>query len=124
MESAVYNIVGIKCFLSQEQIDDIVNYVSGSLSQDLDCLSDIDIMMYDNSIRVCVDFEKGLFGDLVITSAEILDADWDVLSADSFAFSQRLEDVISDYNRQYKEAYNQAIEIHRDQLEYLSYTHC
>lgn len=123
MGVAISNKVEIKCFLTQEQIENVVGYVSKSLPNNLENLSDIDELMYDNAIRVCVDFEIGIFGDLEIKAAEILNSDWDVLKSDSFALSQRLEAIVNDYNRQYKESYNQAIEIRRDQLNYPPYSH-
>lgn len=112
--------VQIMCVLTQKQIEDVVNYVSKSLPNNLkDDLSDIDELMYNDSIRVCVDFGIGIFGDLEIEAAEILNSDWDVLENDSFAFSQRLKTVIEDYNLQHKGAYNQAIEIQSDQRSYI-----
>lgn len=47
MGVTVSNKVEIKCFLAQNQIEEIVNYVSNSLPNNLEDLSDIDELMYD-----------------------------------------------------------------------------
>lgn len=79
---------------------------------------DIDELMYNDTIRVCVDFNIDPLGALTIEAAEILNSNWDVLESDSFAFRQRLDKVISDYNENAFQSYAQASQIRE---EYLSH---
>lgn len=99
--------VRIMCQLSEAQISHLVNRVSSLLSPRVDEVSDIDEVMLMGSVRVCVDFSVDWQKNLVLLSAELLDRDWDVMDADSFAFTQYLQPVIDDYNRRGKEARQQ-----------------
>ncbi len=90
--------VRIMCQLSEAQIAKAVSYVSSVLPTDIDDVSDVDELMFMNSVRVCVDFGQDSLGKLKVLSAEILDRDWDILDTDSFAFAQYLQPIIEDYN--------------------------
>lgn len=95
--------VRIMCQLSEAQIVKAVSYVSSILPTNIDDLSDVDELMFMNSVRVCVDFEQDSLGALRVLSAEILNRDWDVLDTDSFAFAQYLDPIIEDYNKRNSE---------------------
>lgn len=99
--------VRIMCQLSEAQITHLVDRVSSLLSPRIDEVGNIDELMLMNSIRVCVDFDVDSLGNLLVLSAEVLNRDWDLLDADSFAFGQYLASVIDDYNRRGKEARRQ-----------------
>lgn len=113
--------VDILCHLSQKQIEHAVQHVAKQLPNDLYDLCDIDELMYNDTVRVCVDFNIDALGSLIIEAAEILDIDWNLLESDSFAFRQRLDEIIDDYNKQNQQSFKRAIEIHKDQLEYMHY---
>lgn len=113
--------VRIKCQLSEAQISHLVNRVSRLLPPRIDEVSDIDELMLMDSVRVCVDFDIDSFGDLKVLSAEVLNRDWDILDADSFAFSQYLSPVIDDYNRREKDARRQNRQIGRQRRTFQPY---
>lgn len=106
--------VRIMCQLSEAQISKAVGYVSSVLPTNIADLSDVDELMFMDSIRVCVDFDVDALGNLKVLSAEILDRDWDVLDTDSFAFGQYLKPIISDYNARSKESKKQNRQILTD----------
>lgn len=100
--------VRIMCQLSEAQIAKAVSYVSSILPTDIGDVSDVDELMFMNSVRVCVDFEQDSRGRLKVLSAEILNRDWDVLDTDSFAFAQYLQPIIEYYNERNTEMEKQS----------------
>lgn len=106
--------VRIMCQLSEAQISKAVDYVSSTLPTNVIDLVDIDELMFLDSVRVCVDFDVDARGDVKVLSAEILDRDWEVLDADSFAFAHYLMPILDDYNARSSETKRQAGQILTD----------
>ena len=121
--AAKINSLETICTLTGRQMDEIVKYVSDSLPGSLTDVSDIDTLMFGNSIRLCVDFRKGLLGELELKAAEILDSDWEVWECDTFVFNQRLHQLVDEYNRQHHESYHQAVDILKDRHNYAHHLH-
>lgn len=99
----------ILCYSSEIQMNSFVDHVADYLSlTDHASITNIDEVM--DEVRLCVEFE--VFMDRVIVkSAEILDADWDVLYEDTCVFNSRLRPVIEAYNRSHAQQLRQAMNI-------------
>jgi hypothetical protein len=80
----------------------------------------IDVPDYDDvigDIRVCVSFDA--YMDTVnVKASEILDKDWDLLYEDTAVLTSRLKPVLAEYNRDGKEAREQARNIDDDRYTY------
>lgn len=111
MEAKKLYPVQVNCVIPQSYIEGAVKYVSSCLPSQLCDLNDIDEPMFDDRIRVCVDFEIASFDSIEIKAAELLNEDYDVLHLESAIFRSLLESVISDYNARHKEAVKQGYEI-------------
>ena len=103
--------VQVFCEIPQSYIEEAVKNVSATLSSQIEELNDFDEPMFNGKIRVCVEFEIEGFDTLAIKVAEILNSDWDLLPLESAIFKSKLEGVVSDFNRNYKEAIKQGCEI-------------
>ena len=97
--------VQVFCEIPQSYIEEAVKNVSATLSSQIEELNDFDEPMFNGKIRVCVEFEIEGFDTLAINS------DWDLLPLESAIFKSKLEGVVSDFNRNYKEAIKQGCEI-------------
>lgn len=96
--------VRIMCQLSEAQIVKAVEYVSSILPSNIADVSNVDEIVFMNSVRICVDFDIDLEGNLKVLVAEILDMDWEILDTDSFVFEQYLKPILSDYNKRSNES--------------------
>lgn len=103
--------VNVKCEISQEQIEAAVNYVSSCLPQDLEDLNDIDEPMFDNTLRVIVDFKVGVFKVLEVKEALLQNKDGETMPLESAIFTSLLIPVMKSYNLDRKFFKNQAREI-------------
>ena len=103
----------INCYCNESQMTSIVNAVSSHLyNSDSSNISDFDDTI--GGVRVCIEFDS--YPDTVfVKTAEIFNADWDVLYEDTAVLTSRLKDIVSDYNRNSNEAYSQALEIRKDE---------
>lgn len=103
----------ILCYCDEMQMERLVDRIADHLSAS----SHTDIENIDETIgnlRLCVDFE--VFMDkLGITSAEVLDSEWDVLYEDTCVLNSRLRPIIDEYNRSRKYLYRQARDIRSEQ---------
>lgn len=90
--------VNVRCEIPQEQIEAAVNYVSSCLPQDLEYLNDIDEPMFDNTLRVMVDFKVGAFKVLEIKEALLQNEDGDIMPLESAIFTSLLIPVMKSYN--------------------------
>jgi hypothetical protein len=102
----------IDCYCNEHQMQEIVNYTHNYLNYtDHLNISDID-REFDN-IRVCISFE--VFMDtLRLKSAEVLDADWDLLYEDTAVLNSRLHSIIRDHNHNHTELTAQARQIRKE----------
>lgn len=116
MEAVRLQPVQIMCVLTTTQIEQMVSQVSSYLPAQLDDLNDIDELVFNDSFRMCVDFDIDALGNVKVLCAEVLNRDWDVLESDSFAFSQYLEPVIQDYNKSSKELTKQEEDIRNERI--------
>lgn len=106
----------IDCYCNEKQMSNIIKTVTTHLyDSDRSEVTDIDDMIDD--VRFCVEFET--YMDTVrLKSSEVLDEDWGVLYEDTAVLTSRLRNVLSDFNRNDKDARRQAREIRRDQYAY------
>lgn len=102
----------IDCYCNEQQMSDILSYADRYLTNtDHISLEDIDREFDD--IRVCINFE--VFMDVVkVKSAEVLDADWDLLYEDTAVLNSRLRHMIQQYNREHTELVNQSAQIQKE----------
>lgn len=110
------NPVTVMCELTQPQINHLVEYIVSNLPIRLDELTDIDQLMFEGNIRLCVDFDVDGLNDIVVAEAEILDHHWDVLRTDSFVLKHHLQPQVEHFNRHRKMAIAQSREIRKDFL--------
>lgn len=108
------NPVPIMCQLTQWQIEHLAAHVADSLPFRLDELEDIDELMFGDSIRLCVDFEVDTMNNIIVSEAEILNKDWDILHTDSFALRHYLVPMVERYNQYRHQAISQCRDIRRE----------
>lgn len=107
-------VLKINCFCEEYLMEDILNYISGYLS-DTDHLSLSDIDRDFDNVRVCIDFDTYM-DSVKIKSAEILDHDWDLLYEDTAVLNSRLRTVVDEYNRNHAELRLQACHIRNEYI--------
>lgn len=109
--------ISVQCFLKEDQLNDIVNYVCDYINQtDFELISELYEDMHDAQFKV--DFDKS-FGILSVKECFILDDDWNVSESDTQLFSSMLDTIVSDYNTDRRKSIRQSIEILKDQLNYI-----
>ena len=80
---------------------------------DPDCIPDIDEVI--NNVRLSVAFGSFLHR-VSLRSAEVFDADWELLPEDSAVLASRIRYLLDDYNRDLAASMCQASEIAADRL--------
>lgn len=107
----------IDCYCNEKQMTSIIKSVTSHLynSDEMD-VADFDDVIGD--IRVCVSFDA--YMDTVnVKASEILDDEWDLLYEDTAVLTSRLKPIIEEYNRNGREAGEQASDILEDRFTYI-----
>jgi hypothetical protein len=102
----------IDCYCNERQMAGIIKSITSHLYNS----DGIDVPDYDDvigDIRVCVSFDAYM-DTINVEESEIFDKDWDLLYEDTAVLTSRLKPVLAEYNRNSKEACEQARNIYDD----------
>lgn len=107
----------IDCYCNEKQMTSILKSVTSHL-YDSDEMEIIDFDDIIDDIRVCVSFDAYL-DSINVVSSEVLDNEWDLLYEDTAVLTSRLKPIVEEYNRNGREAGEQASNILEDRFTHI-----
>lgn len=106
----------INCYCNETQMEKIVKSVSKHLhNSDRSEIADFDDTI--GEVRVCIEFDTYM-DKVILKTSEVLDTEWDLLDEDSAVLSSRIKQLLTDYNRNHREAIYQAHHVIKERTAY------